>query len=190
MRKLLLLSLVFLTSLAFSQDRGSRYYTRGNSTNYQAAYQTQQRYYTGGNYVGGHGNGASQFQNQWAVNRAYQVDAYGRPIAGGQFGTQGQAERGYVHNNNPTTLNSIDAREAEIQRRHREYLDAKQSTYRVLSERHSANAVLANDNSAKAQERRANNNQFIDIFNRLDRIENNMHAPVIRGTDSTLPPVR
>lgn len=179
-----------LSSLASAEQVGTRYYRNGGSAVYSAPYYTQQQYNTNSNYAGGHGNGSSRFNNQWQVGRRYQVDAWGRPIASGSMGTAGSAERGYLHNNNPATLQSIEQREEAIQHEHREYLDQTQRNYSHITQNQIQNAQLQNDNSARAREIRQSNDQFNDTFRRLNNINRMMHQSEMNGTAGWLPPVR
>jgi len=179
-----------VTSSTFAEVVGSRYFRRGGSVDNARPYQAEQRYYTGGNYSGAHGNGQSQFQNQWNVNRQYQLSAEGRTVAGGQMGTSGEAQRGYIHYNQPHTLYDINVREAEIQALHRRYLESTQESYQTIAERRMENAQLAAQGTSRANDRQIMNQHMISINETLLRIEARQHREELQGTAKWLPPVR
>lgn len=177
-------------SVGLGEGVGAYYYGRQGQTDVRGVYRGQQAYYYQGQYRGGHGTGQSQFGNRWQVGGQYQLDAYGRPIAAGQMGTSGVAQRGYVHQNQPSTLESIDRREAAIQQQHVTYLKNTQSSYQTIAERQMENARLQGSRYERDQQRIRTNNSFIQINQTLLRIESNMHGSVINGSDRSLPPVR
>lgn len=179
-----------LTSVVMAEHARSGYYRRGGSVVYSSPFTTQQQYTTNSQYIGGHNQGYSQFNNRWNVGRQYQVDAYGNPVASGSLGTSGAAERVYEHNNNSQTLHSIETRENAIQQHHIQYLDQTQRNYGAITQNHIQNAQLQQINTPRAREIIQSNNQFNDTFHTLNRINAMMHQSEMNGTARYLPPVR